>query len=349
MSLVPSPFLKWAGGKRRLVPFIAEALGLSPPLPAMMAADGSVNAAAKAPALKRMIEPFAGSAAVSLALADRFDTIWLNDVNADLMNVYSMLQKDPGKYIRAACELFAPETNNAETYYRLRDKFNRTESSYERAVLFLYLNRHGYNGLCRYNNAGEFNVPFGRYKNPYFPEAELLAAAEVLAKARLTWVDFEEVMQDAGPGDVVYCDPPYVPLSSTASFTDYASCGFTLEDQRRLAIAAEAASRRGAVVAVSNHDTAWTRELYRGTEMHFTQVRRSISSNGQTRGRVREVLAIFWPDGVQGGLADGRRESSQSERAAADRLYLHDPDKTIRVMNQTEFVTWANNELPSLA
>lgn len=95
------------GGKRRLVPFIAEALGLLPPLLAMMSADGLVKAAAKEPVFKRLIEPFAGSTAVSLALADRFDTIWLNDVNADLMNVYSTLQKDPGEVhpggLRAVC------------------------------------------------------------------------------------------------------------------------------------------------------------------------------------------------------------------------------------------------------
>lgn len=269
---------------------------------------------------QRLIEPFAGSAAVSLALADQFDALWLNDVNADLMNVYSALRNAPEAYIRAAKSFFGPDTNNPETYYRLRDEFNRTQAAERRAVLFLYLNRHGFNGLCRYNNAGEFNVPFGRYKRPYFPEDELRAAAAVLAKARLTCMDFEEVLQEAGPGDLVYCDPPYVPLSATASFTDYASGGFDLGEQKRLAAAAEAARRRGAVVAVSNHDTEWTRALYRHAEIHHTQVRRSISSNGRTRGEVRELLAVFWPENsksVPYGTSVMPRSSSGRRQAPA--------------------------------
>ena len=155
-----------------------------------------------------------------------------------------MLRDCPEGYLEEARALFAPETNNPETYYRLHDEFNRTRSPRRRAALFLYLNRHGYNGLCRYNNVGEFNVPFGRYKRPYFPEEELRAAAGVLAKTKLTSLDFEEVLGRAGPGDVVYCNPPYVPLSATASFTDYAAGGFGREEQVRLAAAAADAAAR---------------------------------------------------------------------------------------------------------
>lgn len=312
VSFVRSPFLKWAGGKRRLVSFIAGALGLVQETVVMSPLGSSPDGMATRVG-RRLIEPFAGSAAVSLALADLFDSIWLNDVNEDLINVYTVLRDAPEEYIRAAQTLFAPGTNNPDTYYRLRDEFNRTKSPVNRAALFLYLNRHGYNGLCRYNNSGEFNVPFGRYKKPYFPEGELRAAVEILVKTQLTCVDFEEVMQQAGPGDVVYCDPPYVPLSPTASFTDYASEGFDQEDQERLVAAAEAARRRGALVAISNHDTEWTRQLYRDAEVHFKQVRRSISSNGKTRGEVREILAVFWPQNMEGLGVGAKRTSSESK------------------------------------
>lgn len=303
MSSDRSPFVKWAGGKRRLVPFIAGRLSLAQGDDSSVGSpDGSCGrleeAAARWPR-KRLVEPFAGGAAFSLAMADQFESIWLNDVNADLINVYVQLRSEPAKYIRDAATLFTPEMNTAEAYYRLRERFNTTTSSWEKAVVFLYLNRHGYNGLCRYNASGLFNVPYGRYKRPYFPEEELRAAAVVLQKAELTCLDFEEVLAGCGPGDVVYCDPPYVPLSPTASFTDYAAGGFDMADQRRLVRAAEQARRRGALVAISNHDNQVTRELYRHADCHYVHVRRTISCDGNNRNEAAEVLAIFWPSGAE--------------------------------------------------
>lgn len=286
---VRSPFVKWAGGKRRLLPFIAEHLSLDAP-------DESA---------RRIVEPFAGGAAVSLAFADGFDALWLNDRNADLMAIYRRLQDDPERYIRAAAALFSPATNESDTYYRLREQFNGAACADERATIFLYLNRHGYNGLSRYNRSGGFNVPYGRYKNPYFPEDELRAAAGVMQKTRLTELDFEEVMAACGAGDIVYCDPPYVPLSDTASFTDYAAGGFGLKDQQRLVAAAKAAQGRGALVAISNHDTEVTRGLYDGAECHFQRVRRTISCDGNNRNEVREVLALFRPEGFAARTAAG--------------------------------------------
>lgn len=294
MPFVRAPFVKWAGGKRRLVPFIAEHL-LTQTHQISTNEKLSKSSPAQPGPVRRLVEPFAGGAAVTLALADQFDGIWLNDVNADLMNLYSRLKDEPDEYIREAARLFTPETNAAEAYYRLRDEFNTTHSLSHKSALFLYLNRHGYNGLCRYNGSGQFNVPFGRYKNPYFPEAELRAAADVLPKTRLTSQDFEKVMESCGPRDVVYCDPPYVPLNGTASFTDYAAGGFDIVDQERLAAAAEASRQRGVLVAISNHDTEFTRALYREAECYYRQVRRTISCDGQNRDEVAEVLAVFKP------------------------------------------------------
>lgn len=283
MSRLRAPFVKWAGGKRRLVSFIRKHM----PLPA-----------------RRLVEPFAGGAAVGLALADAVSTVWLNDVNGDLMNLYRQLRDAPNEYIEAAARLFTPETNNAETYYRLRDEFNETNCQHRKAVLFLYLNRHGFNGLCRYNRSGKFNVPYGRYKNPYFPEEQLRGAAEVLQKAKLTSVDFEQVLGECGPGDVVYCDPPYVPLSPTSSFTDYAAGGFSTTDQQRLVEAAERARQRGAFVAISNHDTKETRYLYKHAQRHYRAVRRTISCDGQNRQEVAEVLAVFAPKNERGPFGE---------------------------------------------
>src|SRR5699024_1738481 len=115
-----------------------------------------------------------------------------------------------------AKSFFTPVTNSKETFYQLRLQFNQTQDSYTRSLLFLYLNRHGYNGLCRYNRKGEFNVPFGRYTKPYFPEAEIHYFAEKAQQAQFICSSYDNVMQQADPHSVIYCDPPYQPLSKTA-------------------------------------------------------------------------------------------------------------------------------------
>ena len=271
-----APFLKWPGGKRRVVPALLDYLSFP---------------------VKRLVEPFCGGCALSLAAADRAESFWLNDINPDLVNLLVQIKYNPQAVILQSRSYFAPETNNAAVYYRLRDEFNRTGDPLARAALFIYLNRHGYNGLCRYNEDGGFNVPFGRYAAPYLPEKEILAAAPVLARAEITALDFEEVMEACGPGDAVYCDPPYVPLSPTASFTSYAAGGFGLADQERLAGAARRAAARGALVIVSNHDTPFIRKLYHGAMFKSIDVRRNISCNGGNRALVKEIIAVYTPQG----------------------------------------------------
>lgn len=268
------PFLKWAGGKRRLVPYLAQFI----PLPA-----------------QRLVEPFAGSAALSLALAASVESLWLNDLNPELINVFRQLKEHPSRLIDRTKDLFDPVNNTAEVYYQLRNVFNMSHDGLERAALFLYLNRHGYNGLCRFNTAGEFNVPFGRYNMPYFPARELQEAASILTKADISMLDFEDVLDRCVPGDVVYCDPPYVPLSDTASFTDYSPGGFGAADHKRLAAVAQRAAERGVLVIVSNHATAFTEELYSATQKSYVNVRRTISCDGQNRGLAKEVIAVFAP------------------------------------------------------
>lgn len=190
-----------------------------------------------------------------------------------------------------------PENNTPERYYELRQEFNMTGNRRKKAALFVYLNKHCYNGLCRYNSAGQFNTPFGRYRKPYFPEKEMLYFWQKAQNAVFLCCDFRESMAMAEPGDVVYCDPPYVPLSDTANFTSYSSEGFGPEEQRALAREAERLAGLGIPVLLSNHDTEFTRAIYASARIISFGVQRYISCDGQNRGKAAEVLALFGADG----------------------------------------------------
>lgn len=230
---------------------------------------------------------------MTLALGAAFDTHWLNDANADLVNLHTQVAGGANELVAELGTLFVPENNSGERFYALRGEFNEGPAPLRRAALFIYLNRHGYNGLCRYNRSGGFNVPFGKYDAPGMPAEELLAASALLRGATITQKDFREVLHDCGKGDVVYCDPPYVPLSKTASFTAYAAGGFGPHDQRELVDEARAAAKRGARVVLSNHDTPETRELYLGAELESIRVHRAISQRAETRGLVGELIAVY--------------------------------------------------------
>jgi DNA adenine methylase len=263
-------FLKWAGGKYGIVEQIASRL----------------------PQASTLVEPFVGAG--SVFLNTDYKHYILNDINTDLISLYRILQSDSERYIAAARPFFTAEFNQAEKYYTLRQQFNQSTDSFERAVLFLYLNRFGYNGLCRYNKSGIFNVPFGRYKKPYFPEKEIQHFAQKAQTAEFTCVSFEECMNSVPESATVYCDPPYAPISATAYFTSYAKNGFNLEYQTRLAIAAKTLrAEQGNRVLISNHDTPFTREIYQGADIKTLQVARFISTNGQTRTKVSELLALY--------------------------------------------------------
>lgn len=263
------PFLKWAGGKSELATHIAERL----------------------PTARVLIEPFVGSGAVFLNT--EYERYILSDINADLINVYTTLQNKGAAYIADARAYFNQKANKESRYYRLRETFNKSNDSYERALLFLYLNRHGYNGLCRYNRGGGFNVPFGQYKAPYFPEDELHHFYLKARKAKFYCEDFKRTFSRARRGHVIYCDPPYVPLTSTAKFSNYSAGGFGPEDQEALASAAARVASRGIPVLISNHDTDVTRELYSEAHLSYFDVRRSISCNGAKRAKARELMALF--------------------------------------------------------
>lgn len=263
------PFLKWAGNKKSIIHRIKPLL----------------------PQGKRLIEPFCGSAAVFLNT--QYQQNQICDNNSDLINIYSQLQNDGEQFIDYCEKFFIAKNNTPEKYYQLRERFNKTRNKKLRAALFLYLNRHGYNGLCRYNKSGGFNVPVGRYKKPALPRSRMLYFIQHAKKAEFVIKDFEMTIRESEKGDVIYCDPPYVALNDSNSSFQYEKNGFTMAQQEKLAKLAEQAANRGIPVVISNHLTEFTREIYKNAELTEFSVRRTISCKGDKRVKAQEVLALF--------------------------------------------------------
>ncbi|ECC9761926.1 Dam family site-specific DNA-(adenine-N6)-methyltransferase [Salmonella enterica subsp. salamae] len=264
------PFLKWAGGKYSLLPELDRLI----------------------PAGKRLIEPFVGGGSVFLN-SDKHERFLLADINADLINLYQMLAVVPDSVIAEAMKAFR-HLNDAENYTAIREAFNTWQlNATERAAAFLYLNRHCFNGLMRYNLDGFFNVGWGKYKAPYFPEEEIRAFRQKSHACVFMTAGFERTLRLAGDGDVVYCDPPYEPMPGTAGFTNYASGGFSWDSQVALAESCVAAHQRGAKVFISNSTAPRVIELYErhGFTLHRVNARRSISSKGSTRETANDIVA----------------------------------------------------------
>lgn len=263
------PFLKWAGNKYRIIEQLTAVL----------------------PKANRLIEPFTGSAAVFLNTD--YPQYLLAETNNDLINLYQHIQTEGTAFIDYCYRFFNTQTNNREQYYEFREQFNTTLDLRAKAALFLYLNRHGYNGLCRYNSNGKYNVPFGRYDKPYFPHKEMLNFHHKAQKAIFQQADFQATLQQAQAGDVIYCDPPYLPLSATANFNQYTPQGFSLTQQESLAKHAEQLVQRGISMIISNHDHPLIPQLYKSAKVVRFPVTRTISRNGNCRKTITEVLAIY--------------------------------------------------------
>lgn len=266
------PFLKWAGGKYSLLPELDRLI----------------------PAGKRLVEPFVGGGSVFLN-SEKHESFLLADVNADLINLYQMLEVDHIRVCSLAKILFE-RANSEEAYKDLRDEFNNQRmDAPERAAAFLFLNRHCFNGLIRYNRDGFFNVGWGKYEAPYFPEAEIKAFKLKSHKCVFMNAGYRRTLALAGEGDVVYCDPPYEPLPGTAGFTNYAAGGFTLDDQIALAESCVAAHQRGAKVLISNSTAPRVLDLYErnGFTIHHVSARRAISSKGSTREVAKDIVATL--------------------------------------------------------
>ncbi|MEN5279789.1 Dam family site-specific DNA-(adenine-N6)-methyltransferase [Serratia marcescens] len=264
--------LKWVGGKRRIMDILRQHLPTAPG--------------------RRLVEPFVGSAAVFLNTD--FDSYLLADINGDLINFHNVAKEYPEELIGLGQLMFANHKGQ-EGYLAVRASFNlRIEvSNIMRAAKFLYLNRHGYNGMCRYNRRGEFNIPFGKVDAPYFPEKEIRAFAEKAKNAVFLCCDFTESIEMAAPGDVIYCDPPYMPKTKTTGFTDYHTEGFGELHQYNLMYSLRAAATRGCHVVASNSDVAEALQCYDEFEIHHITAPRSVSCKGDGRGRVGEIIATM--------------------------------------------------------
>ena len=275
------PFLKWAGNKFRVLPHLIPHIG-DP---------------------KRYIEPFGGSLSVALNISA--DEYILNDINKDLYCLYTNVDKE---FVGECRELFTDDNNTRERYLELRKEFNSEQDCRKRAKLFLYLNKHAFNGLSRYNSKGEYNVPYGKENKDsktgrivktkaHFPEQELNYFRDVFSNRKVEFFNTsfsdEALYKNVSSGDVVYFDPPYIPVSDTANFTDYATEGFSYDQQVQLAELAESLTNRGAKVIVSNHDTDVSRELYKNAQIYPIEVRRSISAKGSSRKKANELIAVY--------------------------------------------------------
>ncbi|HEY6908927.1 MAG TPA: DNA adenine methylase [Myxococcales bacterium] len=259
-----APFLKWVGGKTSLLPELLKHV------PAR---------------LRRYHEPFVGGGALFFAVAPRRARI--SDDNAELIHCYQQVRDG----VFAVLDALARHVYEKAHFAAVRALDPLLLSPAERAARFIFLNKTCFNGLWRVNRAGRFNVPIGRYKNPRFHDpAALITASHALQGVEIECAPFEQALVRAAPGDFVYLDPPYDPVSATASFASYTPGGFGWEDQKRLARACIALNRRGVRFLLSNSATERVRELYRGFEQRMVRAPRFINSRADSRGRVDELL-----------------------------------------------------------
>lgn len=272
---INKPFHKWVGGKSRIMPTLLKHL---PP-------EGDI-----------LIEPFAGGG--SIFMNTNYKKYIINDSNVDLINTYRFLCENTEEFIDDAKSLFFDENNRLGSYMRLKAEFNNCKEEWRRAVLFIYLVRHGFNGLFRVNRRGGFNVPFGKFKTVYFPEQEMRAYAEKASSVEVEFhsSSYQDVMAtyfDMKTPAIVYLDPPYTPDTDGKGFSSYQSGGFSLHDQTLLHQYAVLMSRNGHRVYMSNSDVEFNRALYQDQQIVSLEAHRSISRAKETRGKVGELVVIY--------------------------------------------------------
>ena len=266
------PFLKWAGGKRQLMPEIRE-----------MLPDGVTT--------HPYYEPFIGGGALFFELLPKRAVI--NDYNEELINVYTVIRDNPSELI----EDLKRHKNTAEYFYKIRaidrQPLFSNLTRIERASRIIYLNKTCYNGLYRVNNAGEFNSPFGRYKNPNIVNEPVIKAVSKYlnsSQIQISSCDYALILKDIPTDSFVYLDPPYHPISESSSFTGYVQGGWDEGEQLRLRDVCNRLSERGIKFLLSNSASDFIREIYSDYNIHIVQAKRSVNSNPSRRGQVDEFL-----------------------------------------------------------
>lgn len=266
------PFTKWVGGKRQLLDDIKKLLPHS---------------------FNTYYEPFVGGGALFFYLQPKNAVI--NDVNSDLILSYKAIKNDLPNLIK---ELEYHKNNNTKEYYLNLRSYDRDEridllSDTQKAARIMYMLRVCFNGMYRVNSKNQFNVPYGRYKNPKIVDKQLLQnISSYLNSSNITILnkDFEIAIQECKPGDFVYFDPPYIPISETSSFTSYTQDGFSYEDQVRLRNIFIKLSNKNVYCMLSNSSSQITLDLYKQFNIHQVEAKRNINSIGSKRGKISEVI-----------------------------------------------------------
>jgi DNA adenine methylase len=271
MSHRNGPLLRWVGGKHRLVHilkrFVPEFNG------------------------GQYFEPFMGAGSLFFALGPQ--NARLGDLNDALVNCFCCLRDKPALVWKRLTKL--RQRRGRPAYYDARQRFNTSCGRYNRAALFIYLNRMCFNGIWRVNRAGNFNVPYGGKKRPCFPTLrQLRRASAILQNARVVSSDFETLVKSATRGDFVYLDPPYPPLNGTAFFTHYTKDRFGIPAQRRVARVFKQLNRKGCLVLLSNADTQLVRSLYREFTIAEISTQRWVASYGR-RYLVKDLIITNFP------------------------------------------------------
>lgn len=268
------PFLKWAGGKRQLLPVIKEYL------------------AAK---YTEYYEPFIGAGAVLFSLQPKKSTI--NDTNSELVNCYQVIKDQPQELLELCQKHQA--NNTSEYYYQLRAQDRQADfnqrTAVERAARIIYLNKTCFNGLFRVNSSSQFNVPYGKYKNPIIAESGVIQAISAYlnhAQVHILNEDFEQAVATAKEGAFIYFDPPYHPVTDTSSFTGYSMNGFGEQEQIRLKKLCDRLTDQGCQVLASNSAAPLIKSLYDDPRYEVIEVKatRAINAVASKRGRINELL-----------------------------------------------------------
>ena len=262
------PIVKWVGGKRQLMFELLKNMPKS---------------------YNRYFEPFIGGGALFFELQP--ENAYISDMNEELINLYSVVRDN-------VCELVSDLNKHevSKEYFLEIRNLDRTDeyknlSNVQRASRFIYLNRTCFNGLYRVNSQGQFNVPFGNYKNPRIVDKNnLLNCSELLKNTEIKCADFSEILTKVKKSDFVYFDPPYVPLNETSSFTSYTKDGFDMDMQFKLKEVCDELDSMGVMFMLSNSDTKFVNKLYSNYEIKKVFASRAVNANAEGRGKITEVL-----------------------------------------------------------
>jgi len=271
---IPS-FVKWAGGKKQLLNQFKNFFPSK---------------------IERYFEPFSGSGAVAFYIIKNYSPkeVYLSDINEELINCMNVIKNNVNELINLLKKYKIK--HNKEFYYKIREKDVSNLSNLERAARFIYLNRTCFNGLYRVNSKGQFNVPMGSYKNPGIcQEEDLREISRLLKRTKISISQFYDFVKNTEKGDFIYFDPPYYPLKKGKSFTTYTKFNFLEKEQEKLAETFRILAKKNCKVMLSNSDTNFIKNLYKGYHVSFVKAKRMINCDATKRGEINEVVITNYP------------------------------------------------------